>query len=110
MRAGYNFMSSMESDLSGFIFLHFHFTTGYRDDPGVPNDSKTATYACAKLHIDNDRWAGVPFIMKCGKALLIDNYFLCLLKLVLTIMTVLLALPIFLILFYSDFNFIQLVI
>ncbi|XP_063686539.1 glucose-6-phosphate 1-dehydrogenase-like isoform X2 [Bolinopsis microptera] len=42
---------------------------GYRDDPGVPNDSKTATYACAKLQIDNDRWAGVPFIMKCGKAM-----------------------------------------
>lgn len=42
---------------------------GYRDDPGVPNDSKTATYACAKLNIDNDRWAGVPFFIKCGKAM-----------------------------------------
>lgn len=42
---------------------------GYRDDPGVPNESKTATYACAVLGIDNERWQGVPFIMKCGKAL-----------------------------------------
>ena len=41
--------------------------TGYKEDPGVPADSKTPTYAMAKMHIDNDRWAGVPFILKCGK-------------------------------------------
>lgn len=43
--------------------------SSYLDDPTVPNDSVTPTYAQAVLHIDNDRWRGVPFIMKAGKAL-----------------------------------------
>lgn len=42
---------------------------GYLDDPTVPNDSKTPTYALAVLHINNERWDGVPFILRCGKAL-----------------------------------------
>lgn len=42
---------------------------GYLDDPGVPKDSKTPTFALCVLHIDNDRWNGVPFIIKAGKAL-----------------------------------------
>lgn len=41
----------------------------YLDDPTVPNDSLTPTYACAVLWVDNERWAGIPFILKCGKAL-----------------------------------------
>ena len=41
----------------------------YLEDPTVPKDSLTPTYACAVLWIDNDRWADVPFILKCGKAL-----------------------------------------
>ena len=32
-------------------------------------DSITPTYACAVLWIDNERWSGIPFILKCGKAL-----------------------------------------
>ncbi|XP_050314440.1 glucose-6-phosphate 1-dehydrogenase isoform X2 [Anthonomus grandis grandis] len=42
---------------------------GYLDDPTVPNDSVTPTYAAAVLRINNERWDGVPFILKCGKAL-----------------------------------------
>jgi len=42
---------------------------GYLDDPGVPKTSKTPTYAAAVIHINNSRWYGVPFILKCGKAL-----------------------------------------
>lgn len=42
---------------------------GYTDDPGVPKDSRTPTFATAVMHIRNDRWDGVPFILKCGKAL-----------------------------------------
>ena len=42
---------------------------GYTDDPGVPRDSKTPTFASVALFIDNERWAGVPFIIKAGKAL-----------------------------------------
>ncbi|XP_077215311.1 glucose-6-phosphate 1-dehydrogenase, chloroplastic-like isoform X2 [Tasmannia lanceolata] len=41
----------------------------YIDDPTVPNDSLTATFAAAALFIDNARWDGVPFLMKAGKAL-----------------------------------------
>lgn len=42
---------------------------GYCFDPEVPDDSKTETYAMATMHIENARWAGVPFIVKCGKAM-----------------------------------------
>nr|AAX45785.1 glucose-6-phosphate dehydrogenase isoform B [Ips typographus] len=42
---------------------------GYLDDPTVPAGSVTPTYAAAVLRIDNERWDGVPFILKCGKAL-----------------------------------------
>ncbi|KAF9103514.1 Glucose-6-phosphate 1-dehydrogenase [Mortierella sp. GBA35] len=42
---------------------------GYLDDKTVPQGSKTPTYAAATLFIHNDRWAGVPFVLKCGKAL-----------------------------------------
>lgn len=41
----------------------------YLDDPTVPNDSITPTYALAVLKINNERWDGVPFILRCGKAL-----------------------------------------
>eukprot|EP01133_Synstelium_polycarpum_P010891 gene10891-12693_t len=42
---------------------------GYLDDEGVPKDSKTPTYAAAIFHVNNPRWRGMPFILKCGKAL-----------------------------------------
>lgn len=42
---------------------------GYLDDETVPKDSKTPTYALAVLFINNERWDGVPFILRCGKAL-----------------------------------------
>lgn len=34
---------------------------------GVPKDSTTPTFALCVLHIENDRWHGVPFILKAGK-------------------------------------------
>jgi glucose-6-phosphate 1-dehydrogenase len=43
--------------------------TGYLDDPTVPKDSNTPTFACVCLKIKNERWDGVPFILKSGKAL-----------------------------------------
>lgn len=42
---------------------------GYHDDETVPPGSRTPTFATAVLHINNHRWHGVPFILKCGKAL-----------------------------------------
>jgi glucose-6-phosphate 1-dehydrogenase len=55
---------------------------GYLDDKGVPKDSKTPTYAQVVLSINNERWAGVPFILRAGiiinhlnKRSLIDFFF-----------------------------------
>jgi glucose-6-phosphate 1-dehydrogenase len=42
---------------------------GYRQETGVAADSKTETYAAARLHIDNWRWEGVPVYLRSGKAL-----------------------------------------
>ena len=40
---------------------------GYLDDPTVPKDSVTPTFALAVLFIHNERWEGIPFILRCGK-------------------------------------------
>ncbi len=42
---------------------------GYRNEKGVTPESKTETYAAARLHIDNWRWEGVPIYLRSGKAL-----------------------------------------
>jgi len=42
---------------------------GYRDEAGVAPDSRVPTYAALRLHIDSWRWAGVPFVVRAGKAL-----------------------------------------
>ncbi len=42
---------------------------GYLDDPTVPAGSTTPTYALAVTYIKNEKWDGVPFILRCGKAL-----------------------------------------
>ncbi len=43
--------------------------TGYLDEPGVPANSRTETFAALRAHIDNWRWAGVPFYLRTGKRL-----------------------------------------
>lgn len=40
---------------------------GYLDDETVPKGSRTPTFAMAVMYIRNERWDGVPFILKCGK-------------------------------------------
>lgn len=43
---------------------------GYTEDESVENkESKTATYAEMVLKIDNERWQGVPWILKSAKAI-----------------------------------------
>lgn len=42
---------------------------GYLEDPTVPKGSNCPTFAMMQLRINNDRWRGVPFIIKAGKAL-----------------------------------------
>merc|ERR1719242_1185813 len=41
---------------------------GYLDDKTVPAGSVTPTYAAAVLRLNNERWDGVPFILRAGKA------------------------------------------
>ncbi|MFD7785687.1 glucose-6-phosphate dehydrogenase [Streptomyces nojiriensis] len=43
--------------------------TGYRAEPGVDPASDTETFAALRVEIDNWRWAGVPFLLRSGKAL-----------------------------------------
>jgi glucose-6-phosphate 1-dehydrogenase len=42
---------------------------GYLDEPGVAPNSTTETYAAIRLDIESWRWAGVPWFVRCGKAL-----------------------------------------
>jgi glucose-6-phosphate 1-dehydrogenase len=42
---------------------------GYREEDKVNPESRTETYFAAKVHVDNLRWAGVPFYVRTGKRL-----------------------------------------
>jgi glucose-6-phosphate 1-dehydrogenase len=42
---------------------------GYLEEEGVPEGSDTETYAALRLHVENWRWAGVPFYLRTGKRL-----------------------------------------
>jgi glucose-6-phosphate 1-dehydrogenase len=42
---------------------------GYTDEPDVPKDSETETYAALHLEVHNWRWAGVPIFLRTGKRL-----------------------------------------
>ncbi|MEN9935214.1 MAG: hypothetical protein RLZZ387_1793 [Chloroflexota bacterium] len=40
---------------------------GYREEQGVKADSRTETYVALQFHVENWRWAGVPFFLRTGK-------------------------------------------
>jgi len=42
---------------------------GYRQEERVNPESQTETFGAIKLHIENWRWAGVPFYLRAGKRL-----------------------------------------
>jgi glucose-6-phosphate 1-dehydrogenase len=42
---------------------------GFRQEEGVDPDAQTDTYSAVTIHIDNWRWAGVPFYIRSGKRL-----------------------------------------
>jgi glucose-6-phosphate 1-dehydrogenase len=42
---------------------------GYRAEEGVSSDSDTETFIALRCHIDNWRWARVPFYLRTGKRL-----------------------------------------
>jgi len=41
----------------------------YVDEESVPADSRTDTYVAMRVEVDNWRWAGTPFYLRCGKRL-----------------------------------------
>jgi glucose-6-phosphate 1-dehydrogenase len=41
----------------------------YRQEDGVSPNSQVETFAAVKIHIDNWRWANVPFYIRAGKCL-----------------------------------------
>lgn len=45
----------------------------YVDEPGVDPSRDTETYAAVTLGIHSRRWAGVPFVLRSGKALASDR-------------------------------------
>ena len=42
---------------------------GYREEPDIPADSRTETFAAVRLNVDNWRWKDVPFYLRSGKRL-----------------------------------------
>ena len=40
---------------------------GYREEPGVSEQSNRETFAAIKLYVDNWRWQDVPFYLRTGK-------------------------------------------
>ena len=46
-----------------------HDVPGYRQEPGVKPNSSTETFVAIEFHVDNWRWAGVPFYVRTGKRL-----------------------------------------
>ena len=45
----------------------------YVDEEGVDPERRTGTFAQVTLSVDNLRWAGVPFVLRTGKALAGDR-------------------------------------
>lgn len=43
--------------------------SAYRDENGVPTDSRTETFVALKAYIDHHRWYNVPFYLRTGKRL-----------------------------------------
>ncbi len=44
-------------------------SASYRDEKDIADNSITSTFFAGKFHIDNWRWAGVPFYLRTGKRL-----------------------------------------
>ncbi|KAI9792547.1 MAG: Glucose-6-phosphate 1-dehydrogenase [Peltula sp. TS41687] len=42
---------------------------GYKEDDTVPRESRCPTFCAMVIYLKNERWDGVPFILKAGKAL-----------------------------------------
>lgn len=54
----------------------------YKEDDTVPKESRCPTFCAMVAYIKNERWDGVPFILKAGKGKWHDTYAVILLKLI----------------------------
>jgi glucose-6-phosphate 1-dehydrogenase len=50
-------------------YINGQEVVGYRQEKDVAPDSNVETFVALELHIDNWRWAGVPFYLRAGKRL-----------------------------------------
>lgn len=50
-------------------FIQGKSVTGYRNEPGIPSDSRTETFVAIRAEVTSERWLNVPFILKTGKRL-----------------------------------------
>jgi glucose-6-phosphate 1-dehydrogenase len=60
------FTSIRPIDPSQVVFGQYE---GYRNEEGVAPDSDLETFAALRVHVDNDRWHDVPFLLRTGKAM-----------------------------------------
>ncbi|KAK3236561.1 hypothetical protein CYMTET_53303 [Cymbomonas tetramitiformis] len=60
---------STENTVLGQYTMGKNGQPGYLEDDTVPPGSKCPTFAMVVLYVQNERWDGVPFILKAGKAL-----------------------------------------
>ena len=56
--------------------VHGHEIPAYADEPGVDPDRETETFTSVTMLIENERWRGVPFRLRTGKALGRDRRFI----------------------------------
>jgi hypothetical protein len=48
-------------------------SVGYRSVAQVSPGSQTETFIATRVSVDNDRWAGVPFLLRTGKRMAADR-------------------------------------
>jgi glucose-6-phosphate 1-dehydrogenase len=60
------FLALRPFDPAATVFGQFD---GYRDEDDVAADSTTETYVALHATVDNERWSGVPFLLRTGKCM-----------------------------------------
>lgn len=58
---------SMKTDIIRAQYSEGNGMPGYRQEPGISEDSMTESFVRMKLQIDNERWQKVPFYLQAGK-------------------------------------------
>ena len=66
---GDDFKNSVVRGQYGPGYINAEPVPGYRQEKNVSPTSNVETFAALRLHIDNWRWAGVPFYLRAGKRL-----------------------------------------